>query len=118
MADNYLHQSTNEIEYLSVKMFRPNMDSIPFYALPSGYSLQLYKKDTNDDQTWIDICKAAGEFKTTEQGLEMFQKYFGQYKKNALISKRLYFLANLDGKYIGTATAGKDQIDGKEEGSL
>ncbi|CAF0928415.1 unnamed protein product [Adineta steineri] len=118
MADNYLHKSTDEIKYISMKMFRPNMDSIPSYSLPSGYLFQSYKKDSNDDEKWIDICKAAGEFKTKEQGMEMFEKYFGEYKKNDLISKRLYFLVNPEGKYVGTATAGIDQIYGKEEGSL
>ncbi|CAF0948353.1 unnamed protein product [Didymodactylos carnosus] len=118
MADNYLHQSTDEIEYFSVKMFKPNMDSIPYYPLPSGYSLQLYKNDSNDDQKWVDIAKAAGEFKSIEQGFVMFEKYYQNYKENDLLSTRVYFLVSPDGKYIGTASAGIDQIDGKEQGSL
>ena len=48
----------------------------------------------------------------------MFDKYYRSYKENDLLSKRIYFLVNSDGVYIGTASAGIDHIDGKEVGSL
>ena len=118
MSDNYLHQSTGGIEYFSIKMFKRSMDSIPLYPLPSGYSLELFKNGSNDIQQWVDICKAAGEFRSTEQGFEMFEKFYHDYQERDLLSKRVYFLVNPDGKYIGTASAGTDQIDGSEVGSL
>ncbi|CAF2496540.1 unnamed protein product [Rotaria sp. Silwood2] len=99
-------------------MYRPNMDSIPIYPLPPSYSLQLYKDDANDIQKWIEIVMAAGELRSVEKGLEMFDKYFSKTKHRKPLSERIHFLANADGKYIGTAAAGIYEVDGQEYGSL
>jgi len=118
MVDNYLHQSTDEIEYFKVKMFRPNMDSITSYSLPSGYSIQLYKPNSNDDQKWAEIATAAGEFRSVQQGLEYFQKTFMNHKDSYLLPERLYFLANSEGRYIGQAMAWSHELEGEEQGTL
>jgi len=118
MVDNYLHQSTDEIEYFKVQMFRPNMDSITLYSLPPGYSIQLYKPDSNDDQKWAEIATAAGEFRSVQQGQEYFQKRFMSDKNSHLLPERLYFLINSEGRYIGQAMAWADKFNGEEQGSL
>ncbi|CAF1017873.1 unnamed protein product [Rotaria magnacalcarata] len=118
MADNYLHQSTDEITYLTIYMYRPNMDSIPNYALPTGYSLQLYKDDVNDKQKWADIAMAAGEFRSLEDGLHKFEEYFSKTKDKIPLTQRVHFLVNSDGKYIGTVTAGIDEAHIEDYGSL
>ena len=116
MADNYLHRSTDEIEYFTVKMIRPTMDSIPSYSLPPEYSIQLYQPNSNDDQKWADIATAAGEFRSVQQGRELFQKNFLEDKNSHLLSERLFFLVNSEGKYIGQATAWSAELDGEEQG--
>ena len=118
MVDNYLHQSTDEIEYLKVKMFRPNMDSILSYSLPAGYEIKLYNPNSNDDQKWAEIATAAGEFRTVQEGLELFHKDFLNDKDSHLLPERLYFLVSPDGRYIGQAMAWSDKLDGEEQGSL
>ncbi|CAF1076489.1 unnamed protein product [Adineta steineri] len=94
MAASYLHQSTDEIEYVKMRMTRKNMDSILSYPLPSGYSFQLYKPNSNDDYKWAEIMLATGEFHTIEQAHELFVKEFLNHKDNHLLSQRLYFVVN------------------------
>ena len=118
MTDNYLHQSTDQIKYLKVFMYRPNMDSLPIYPLPSGYSIQLYKDGVNDKQKWVEIAMAAGEFRSMEQGFDMFDKCLAPIEHKKPLSQCIHFLVNSDGKYIGTASAGIHGIDGQEHGRL
>jgi ribosomal protein S18 acetylase RimI-like enzyme len=118
MSDNYPRQSTGEIEYIKVAMFRPNMDSIPSYSLPSGYSFQLYKPNSNDDQKWAEIAAAAGEFRSVEQAQERFRQDFLNNKDSHLLSERLYFLVNSEGKYIGQAMGWSVELDGKQQDAL
>lgn len=99
-------------------MRRLNMDSLPSHPLPPGYSLELYRDDTSDKQTWAEIAMAAGEFKSVQEGLDMFDKFYGENKSEKPLSERIYFLINADGKYIGTASAGTYEIDGEEYGTL
>ena len=118
MAGNYLHQSTDQIEYFKVKMYRSNMDSIPSYPLAAGYSIELYKPNSDDDQKWAEIATAAGEFQSVEQGRLLFQKSFLHNPNRDLLSERLFFLANSTGRYIGEAMAWSDELDGETQGSL
>jgi ribosomal protein S18 acetylase RimI-like enzyme len=118
MADNYLYQSTDEMEYLKVKMIRSNMDSIPSYSLPSGYSIQLFNPNSNDDQKWAEIATAAGEFRSVQQGHAYFVKKFLNNKDSHLLPERVHFLVNSEGRYIGTATAWVDKLDEEEQGSI
>ena len=114
MADNYLHQSNDQIEHFIVKMFRPNMDSIPLYPLPPGYSFKLYNPNTNDDQKWAEIATTAGEFRSIQEGHEYFVKRFLNDKNSHLLPERLHFLVNPEGRYIGTAMAWSGEFDGEE----
>ncbi|CAF3624753.1 unnamed protein product [Adineta steineri] len=50
---------------------------------------------------------ATGEFYTIEQAHELFVKEFLNHKDNHLLSERLYFVVNSEGKYIGTAILGQ-----------
>lgn len=118
MANNYLHQSTDEIEYLKISMYRSNMDSIPTYSLPIGYSLQLYADDNNDKAQWAEIAMAAGEFKSKEDALEMFENSYSKTEEKMPLTESIYFLVNSDGKYIGTSSAVYWECDGKEYAGL
>jgi ribosomal protein S18 acetylase RimI-like enzyme len=118
VADNYLYQSTDEMEYLTVKMIRSNMDSIPSHSLPSGYSIQLFNPNSNDDQKWAEIATAAGEFRSVQQGHAYFVKEFLNTKDSHLLPERVHFLVNSEGRYIGTAMAWADKLDEEEQGSI
>ena len=94
------------------------MDSISSYPLPFGYTLELYKPNSNDDQKWVEIIKAGGAVRSVEQGHERFVNDYLNHKNNHLLSERLYFLVNSEGQYIGTATAWSGILDGEEQGCL
>lgn len=118
MAGNYLHQSTDQIEYFKVKMYRSNMNSIPSYPLPAEYSIKLYQPNSEDDRRWAEIATAAGEFQSVEEGQQLFQKSFLDHPNRALLPERLFFLVNSTGRYIGEAMAWSDELDGETQGSL
>ncbi|CAF0884227.1 unnamed protein product [Adineta steineri] len=61
---------------------------------------------------------ATGEFYTIEQAHELFVKEFLNHKDNHLLSERLYFVVNSEGKYIGTAIGWSMELDGEEQGTL
>jgi hypothetical protein len=94
MTDNYFNQSSDEIKYILVKIFQTSMDSIPSYILPPGYSLQLYKDDSNDDQKWAKITTSTGEFRSVEQALIQFSKNCVNNKNKDRFPECLYFLIN------------------------
>lgn len=115
---NYLHRSTDEIEYFKITMYRPTMDKIPSYSFPTGYSLRLYKKDSNDEYQWAKIVQAAGEFCLIEEAEALFKKDYLSHPKSDLLTDRLYFLVNAEGQAIGTAMAWFGEFNGEEQGSL
>ena len=117
-ADNYLHQSSDEIEYFKIKMYRTNMNSIPSYPLPAGYSIELYKPNSDDDQKWAEIATAAGEFRSVQDGLDLFRKDFLENPDRDLLSERIFFLVNSTGQYIGQAMAWSAELDSENQGSL
>ena len=117
-TDNYLYQSTDEIEYLVVKMYRANMDDIPSYPLPAGYSIKLYTSDSGDDQRWAEIATAAGEFRSVQEALDRFRKDFLATPDRDLLSERLFFLVTSTGQYIGHAMAWSAELDGEKQGGL
>ena len=118
MTNNYLHQSNDEIDYYKINMFRSDMKNLPFYELPTGYSLRRFQPNSNDNEIWAGIETAAGEFHTTQKAKEVFQKSYLEEPNARLLEERLFFLVNAEGRCIGTAIAGSGQTDGKAHGSL
>lgn len=118
MESNYLHQSSDAIDYYKIEMYRTTMTNIPWFSLPNDYSLRFYRPDSNDSREWASIAKAAGEFHTIEEGENQFRKSYLTHPDNYLLSERVYFLTNAEGKAIGTATAWFTEIGGEKRGSL
>ena len=118
MANNYLHRSNNDIDYYKIKMFRDDMDSIPSYPLPSGYSIKFYEENSNDEQKWAEIATAVGEFHTVQEGYDRFVNEFLKNENRHLYPERMHFLVNPEGRYIGTAWAWFGELDGEQQGSL
>lgn len=118
MDSNYLHRSNDEIEYCKINMFRPNMKNLPFYELPTGFSLRLFEPNSSDNETWASIATAAGEFHSPEEGQELFRKNYLENPHSHRLEERLFFLVNPEGRYIGTAIAGVNPTAGEGHGSL
>ena len=88
---------------ISVDMIRNNLDGIPRYPLPAGYSVHWYKP--GDEELWLAIWVAAERhFAITP---ELFQREFE--KGRELLGDRQFFLLDAAGSAIGTATAWFDE---------
>ncbi|MBR6089934.1 MAG: GNAT family N-acetyltransferase [Anaerolineaceae bacterium] len=88
------------IRYYELALER-SLEDIPEQALPDGYSFATYSP--GDMDTWIEIEKSAKEFRTDEEGLAAWQKYFGSHE--AILPDRMFFVVNTKGKKAAAATA-------------
>lgn len=86
-------------ELISIGMIRPELDNIPQYSLPPGYSNQWYQPGL--EKLWVDIHMAADKYRTFD--LDVFAKQFGS--DLLLLSQRQCYLLDTESRFIGTATA-------------
>lgn len=99
-------------EYLDVKMIRENLDGIPEYDLPAGYSIRWYQPGY--EEPWQKVQSLADEYTRVTPGL--FREQFGAYIK--LLPERQCFLCDGKDKIIGTATAWLDNLGEKSPGRI
>jgi len=87
------------MNYMPVRMIRPDLSGVPQYPLPNGYSVRLFRK--GDDETWVRVERAAEPFiKITDA---TFRKEFAD--DLGRMPRRCHFLLSPDGREIGTITA-------------
>jgi GNAT superfamily N-acetyltransferase len=85
-----------------VHMIRDNLDDIPNYSLPSGYSTRWHQP--GDERLWVDVqSRAEGYLEITH---ELFVEQFGSDPRP--LAERQCFLCDAQGEAIGTATAWSD----------
>lgn len=84
-------------------MTRDNLDDVPLFDLPDGFSIRAYQ--TGDDVHWWDIHERADAASLTHR-LGTFREFFGN--NEAELRSRQRFLVAPDGEIIGTATAWLD----------
>ena len=82
-----------------VHMIRDNLDDIPNYPLPSGYSTHWHQ--LGDERLWVDVWSRAEEY--LEITPELFVEQFGSDPRP--LAERQSFLCDAQGEAIGTATA-------------
>jgi GNAT superfamily N-acetyltransferase len=99
-------------EYISVKMVRENLDDIPEYSLPAGYSIRWYQPGY--EKHWQAVQSLADEYNRVTP--DLFQEQFGTDTR--LLSDRQCFLCDGQENIIGTATAWLDDLDGKSPGRI
>jgi GNAT superfamily N-acetyltransferase len=99
-------------EYIDVKMIRENLDNIPEYSLPVGYSIRWYRPGY--EKHWQAVQSLADEY--TRVTPDLFQEQFGTDKQ--LLSERQCFLCDSEDNIIGTATAWLDNQGGKSPGRI
>lgn len=96
-----------------VKMMRANLDNLPEFALPTGFSLRWYQP--GDEAHWLRIHLAADHFNKITP--ELFQKLFGSDEKN--LRDRQCYLLDPRGEAIGTGTAWfNDNFEGARWGRV
>jgi len=99
-------------EYIDVKMSRENLDNIPEYDLPAGYSIRWYQPGY--EEYWQEVQSLADEY--TRVTPDLFEEQFGIDKQ--LLSERQCFLCDSEEDIIGTATAWLDNQGEKSPGRI
>lgn len=94
---------SQEKEQVNITMIREDLEGLPQYELPAGYSLRRWR--SGDNQTWTDIESAAD--KHHQISLEMYATEFGP--DEAALKLRQYFLCDAAENAIGTASAWYDE---------
>jgi GNAT superfamily N-acetyltransferase len=89
------HDSDN----VSVTMLRPNLDGIPRFALPEGYSIRTMR--LGESTIWTDIHRDSEPFFGIADGL--FESEFGD--DMPATQRRTYFIVNARGSAVGTISA-------------
>lgn len=97
------------IKYYELLLER-DLDTLPLFQLPQGYRLVFYQQGDRD--TWIDIEKSAKEFSNYKQGLEAWNRYYGDREYE--LFDRMVFIENAAGEKVATATAFYD-ITGRDK---
>lgn len=83
----------------AVVMVRSNLENIPNFSLPAGYTLRWYQP--GDEDRWVEIQSPAYAANAITPAL--FRSEFGQ--DEAELSRRQCYLLNGDGVPIATNTA-------------
>ena len=93
-------------------MSRNNLDNIPEYVFPAGYSIKWYRPGY--ESHWQAIQLLADEY--TRVTPDLFREQFGS--DTQLLADRQCFLCDGEGNFIGTATAWLDNQDGISPGRI
>lgn len=89
-------------EYFSVSMIRENLEDIPQFPVPPGFSIRWFQE--GDESIWNQIQSV------TERHLEITPELFTQEfgSDTAILGERQFFLFDSRQRPIGTATAWLD----------
>jgi GNAT superfamily N-acetyltransferase len=101
---------------LPVKMTRANLDDLPAFVMPDGFSLRWYRP--GDEARWLRIHLAADHFNQfTLNTLKLFRAQFGL--DEVLLSRRQCYLLNPLAEVVGTGTAWfNDDFEGARWGRV
>lgn len=89
------------IPRIPVRMILNNLDNLPDYPIPDGYSARYFKK--GDEHKWAEIEASAGEFPDVHSAIKRFNDEFGPFIDE--MEARSIFIDANDGRSVGTATA-------------
>lgn len=103
------------LKFYPIRLVRDDLENIPVYELPEGYSFRFYEGEKDID-VWIDIEKSAKEFISHSEGVRNFEAYFGKYKE--LLANRMIFVVAPNGKSVATASAYFEPWDDESVGWL
>ena len=87
------------VENIGLKMRAKPLRPADGFALSEKYDWRFYRP--GDEHVWAEIETSAGEFRTPEEGLLAFQRYFPSEEE---LRRRMIFLTD-GGRPFATATA-------------
>lgn len=96
-----LDNHDSRIRYIDLLMERLDLNDLPEYALPDGYRFVFYQPGDRD--AWINIEQSAKELHSFEQGIAVWQQYYGGVEDT--LHNRMLFIENEQGEKVATATA-------------
>jgi GNAT superfamily N-acetyltransferase len=99
-------------EYLDIRMIRENLDDIPDFVLPAGYSFRWYQP--GDEKSWRSIHLLADKY--TDVTPELHEKEFGSNIQR--LTERQCFLIDRKKSPIGTASAWFDDHSKQSPGRV
>jgi GNAT superfamily N-acetyltransferase len=102
------------MKYIPVELIRNNMDHLPDFSCPVGYSIRTFVP--GNERLWAQIEAEAGEFDTAEEALTHFNTEFGAFADE--LEDRCFFLEDPKGNAIGTATAWYGTLAGEVYGRV
>ena len=94
---------TRPPDYLPVIMLRENMDDLPRFDLPEGYSMRRHRD--GDRETWVRVQQASEPY--DEITSETYDRGFGGDETG--LRRRQFFLVAPDGRDVGTISAWYDR---------
>lgn len=98
---------------IPVRMVRDNLDHLPQFALPAGFTLRWY--EPGDAESWRQIQAAADQHHAITPAL--FEREFGTDESR--LRERQSFLCTPEGRAVGTATAWfNDNYHGRPSGRV
>jgi GNAT superfamily N-acetyltransferase len=108
-ADN---NDSREIRDVGINMVRDDLEDLPRFELPAGYSIRPWRE--GDRHTWTDLQRAAEMW--LEITDDLYVTEFGSDTDE--LARRQLFLCNSSGEAVGTATAWCGKIDGERLGQV
>lgn len=88
------------IKYYELMLER-DLNNLPHFSLPAGYRFVFF--GPGDRDAWIDIEISAKELSDYEQGVEVWNRYYGGNED--MLVNRMVFVENEKGEKVATATA-------------
>lgn len=93
------------VPYIGLAMRADSLENQPVFETPDAYGWRCFQP--GDEKIWAEIETSAGEFKTPEDGVKGFRKY---YPTDDGLDSRMFFLTD-NGAPFATATAWFDDED-------
>ena len=91
-------------------LFKTDTKHYPKHKLPSGYSLEFYKK--GDEVHWADLELSIGQFSSFEEALKAFNKSFVN-DQTLIPEQRIMFVKDENGEYVATCSLWDGDFLGK-----
>lgn len=104
----------SRIRFFDLLMERKDLENVAVYELPPGYRFAFYQPGDRD--AWIAIEQSARELHSYDQGVAVWQQYYGHVEDSLL--HRMLFIEDEMGEKVATATAFWDESLAPELGQV